>query len=55
MSRKEDLFVCLFVCLFGWLVGWLVGFDGISTFEGYLRQIYFYTNNYFCFKQFSLA
>ena len=38
------------------LVGcWLFGFHGISTFVGYLMSNDFYTNNQFCFKQFSLA
>ena len=38
------------------LEDWLVGFYGISTFVGYLMQIYFYTNNQFSyFKHFSLA
>ena len=36
-------------------VGWFVWFYGISTFVGYLRQIHFYVNDLFYWKQFSLA
>ena len=39
-----------------WLVGRLVGWLGfMATIVGYSCQIYFYTNNQVCFKQFNLA